>query len=339
MQVIKEGSVRVDLLGGTLDIEPIYLILREAVTLNFATNLKARVKIKQSSKAGLTIHSLDYDKCYHFTEEELSEDRLFSQSQYFKEMTFVLQILYFFKVTSGLELELSSGAPPGSGLGGSSAMGVTLFQALCEWKDIYLRPIEIVQKVKSIEARILNQGMPGFQDYFPALLGGVLAIKGQEGEIKWEQLFSEELKFFLEKHLYLVYSGQSRESGINNWEVYKSFFDQDQYVRDGLQTIATLSAQAFIAIKNKKWKDVLHLICLEGLEREKLFPEIKTQRIQKFQDAFADDSRFLGLKMCGAGGGGCFIVVHDQLDENKINNMAVEFGMEVLPLKIENPIS
>ena len=39
-----EGSVRVDLLGGTLDLNPINLILPNVVTLNLATSLKAKVK-------------------------------------------------------------------------------------------------------------------------------------------------------------------------------------------------------------------------------------------------------------------------------------------------------
>jgi D-glycero-alpha-D-manno-heptose-7-phosphate kinase len=45
MQVTSEGSVRVDLVGGTIDLEPINLILPNVVTLNVATSLKAKVEL------------------------------------------------------------------------------------------------------------------------------------------------------------------------------------------------------------------------------------------------------------------------------------------------------
>ena len=50
-----EGSVRVDLLGGTLDLVPINLILPNVVTLNLATSLKAKV----------TISPIDFDEPKH----------------------------------------------------------------------------------------------------------------------------------------------------------------------------------------------------------------------------------------------------------------------------------
>ena len=57
-----EGSVRVDLLGGTLDIAPINLILKKALTLNLATSLKAKVDIfpLEREEEGVEIHSKDY---------------------------------------------------------------------------------------------------------------------------------------------------------------------------------------------------------------------------------------------------------------------------------------
>ena len=55
-----EGSVRVDLLGGTLDLEPINLILSNVVTLNVATSLKAKVQLEQMNFEGVQIISKDY---------------------------------------------------------------------------------------------------------------------------------------------------------------------------------------------------------------------------------------------------------------------------------------
>ena len=337
MQVTNQGSVRVDLVGGTLDIEPINLIIKNVVTLNVATGLKASVTLSKIAFNGIEIHSADYNKTYKYESADLTEDRVVYDGEY-AEMSFVLQILRLFNINSGLKLELASGAPAGSGLGGSSAMGVTLYRALCNFTGHNYDRHTAVVRVKAVESRILNQGMAGYQDYFPALTGGVLAIRGMEGEIKVEQLYSDELKNVLEAHLTLISSKQSRASGINNWEVYKAFFDKKPEVVNGLTRIAEISHATYLAIKERKWDEMLQNIALEGLEREKLFPGISTDKIRQFTAELRQDGNVIGLKMCGAGGGGCFILVHKGLDPNVIEAKVRAHGMEILPFKVEAPL-
>lgn len=337
MQVTNQGSVRVDLVGGTLDIEPINLIIKNVVTLNVATGLKASVTLSKIAFNGIEIHSKDYNKSYKYEAADLTEDRVVYKNEY-AEMSFVLQILRLFNINSGLKLELASGAPAGSGLGGSSAMGVTLYRALCNFTGHNYDRHTAVVRVKAVESRILNQGMAGYQDYFPALTGGVLAVRGVEGEIKVEQLYSDELKNVLEAHLTLISSGQSRASGINNWEVYKAFFDKKPEVVQGLTRIAEISHATYLAIKDRQWDEMLQNIALEGLEREKLFPGITTEKIRLFTAELKKEGNVLGLKMCGAGGGGCFILVHKGLDPNLIETKVRAHGMEILPFKVEAPL-
>src|SRR5690606_15257185 len=102
MQVTNTGSVRVDLVGGTLDIEPINLIIKNVVTLNVATGLKASVKLTRTAFDGVEIHSADYKKDYRWTSAELTEDRVV-YSRDFGEMTFVLQILRLFNINSHIK--------------------------------------------------------------------------------------------------------------------------------------------------------------------------------------------------------------------------------------------
>ncbi|MBD63952.1 MAG: hypothetical protein CME62_01995 [Halobacteriovoraceae bacterium] len=337
MRVTKEGSVRVDLVGGTLDLEPINLILPHVVTLNVATSLKARVVIETHDASELIIVSSDYNKTYTYTPEQLNERDVVYSSKY-EEMAFVLQILLLFDIKGGLKITLSSGAPAGSGLGGSSAMGVTLFSALCELQGSQLDKHEIVQKVKGVEARILNQGVAGYQDYYPALTGGVLALKGSPGEIQCEQLYSNDLTEFLESHLTLVYSGLSRNSGINNWEVYKGFFDNVFHVRSGLQRISEISQQFYQNLKNKNYPSLLQLIGEEGEARKQLAPGIVPQKVQEFQSQLSEQGNCYGIKMCGAGGGGCFIISHAKEKANEVKEFAVEFDFRPLEFKIQSPL-
>lgn len=337
MRVTKSGSVRVDLVGGTLDLDPINLILPNVVTLNVATSLKAEVEIEKSESAEINIFSEDYSKEYKVALSELTFENLY-ESRRFKEMTFLLQIIDYFKIDHGLNIKLKSGAPAGSGLGGSSAMGVTFFSALCELlnKDISL--IDKIAIVKAIEARILGQGVTGYQDYYPALTGGVLGLVSKPGHIEVDQLYSSELSSFLEEHITLIFSGISRDSGINNWDVYKAFFDGKDSVRKSMRDIASISFDTYNAIKEKKFHSILKMIADEGKVREQLSINIVPSRVRDFYSSISDKEGVIGMKMCGAGGGGCFIVTHERGLNTFIEEHAMSADFRVLSFKVDRPI-
>lgn len=332
MQINNLGSVRVDLVGGTLDLEPINLIVPNVVTLNVATSLKAEVVIEGNESEELRVFSKDYDKDYCYALSDLREENFFDD-QFFQEMNFIAQIIAFFKPKKGLDIRLRSGAPAGSGLGGSSAMGVTLFKGLLKYYQQDLDTHEIVRIVKGIEGRILNKGVPGYQDYYPALTGGVLGLRGLPGGIGFEQLYSLELKDFLEKNFVLAYSGISRHSGINNWEVYKAFFDGDHQVRRGLGEIAKISFKLYQKIKAQDFSEVPSLVSQEGALREELFTGITPVEVKEVISILTEKQLATGYKMCGAGGGGCFLIAgtkHQEIEEilSKNNMKRLDFTIE-----------
>lgn len=337
MQVTSEGSVRVDLVGGTLDLEPINLILPNVVTLNVATSLKAKVTLEKTNLEQIEIISSDYNKNYIFKSKDITDQNLY-YSDHFKEMSFVLQVLDLFEVRSGLRITLSSGAPAGSGLGGSSAMGMTLYKAMAKLSGLSVEVHSAVQKVKGVEGRILNQGVPGYQDYYPAMLGGVLCLRGVPGAIKFEQLYSEELSQFLQDHITLVYSGISRNSGINNWDVYKGFFDGVSATRMGLSEIAQISFKTYMAIKNSNFNEILNLIGLEGESRKSLAPGILPDQVEALSEKLSEENLIQGIKMCGAGGGGCFILTHQKENKLQVEKITKSHGMEILDFQIEKPL-
>lgn len=329
------GSVRVDLLGGTIDLNPINLILPNVVTLNLATSLKAKITLSEIDYDGLEIVSKDYGSTDHFKSSEFSAENFLNG--HFGKLSFVAQIFDLFKLHRGLRVELESGSPPGAGLGGSSAMGVTIFHALCDWTKKPLNKIEAIQKVNGLEGRILDSGPAGYQDYYPALFGGVLALLPKPGEIEVQQLFTPELKTALESELTLVYSGDTRLSGINNWEVYKAFFNKEAHVRAGLLKIAELSDGAYQAILRRDYNELTKLIAEEGSERKKLFPGIMTPSMNKLQETL--DSRIYGIKVCGAGGGGCFLVAHDKKEKSHVVEAIRAANMTELPFIVEAPLN
>lgn len=331
--IVEEGSVRVDLLGGTLDLNPINLILPHVVTLNLATSLKAKVKISEIDFDGVEIHSHDYHSTHQFESGIFTEEHL--RQGTFGPLTFIARLLHLFKIDRGVKIELESGSPPGAGLGGSSAMGVTTFKALTRFLDLPFDKMDAFTRVNSIEAMILDSGPAGYQDYFPALYGGVLAIRPHLGSIDVEQIYTDTLKEYLEDHVTLVYSGETRMSGINNWEVYKAFFNKDADVRRGLQKISELSYDAYLSIKSKDYKKIRVLIKEEGEERRKLFPYILTPQMNALYEELPKD---MGMKVCGAGGGGCFLILHEKDARQKVNELIQKYQMHKMEFKVEKPL-
>jgi D-glycero-alpha-D-manno-heptose-7-phosphate kinase len=330
------GSVRVDLLGGTLDLNPINLILPDVVTLNLATSLKARVVVGPLDFDGVEIISRDYDSIVRFHSRDFTPENL--RNNFFGNMTFIVHLLNLFGIHKEVRLELESGSPPGAGLGGSSAMGVTCYSALSQYLNVEFDKVDAISKVNAIEARILDCGPAGYQDYYPAMFGGVLGLIAAPGRVIVEQLYSEELKNVLESHLTLVYSGETRLSGINNWEVYKAFFNKDIAVRAGLLKIASLSSLALSAIHKNNFNELIDLIALEGEERRKLFPGILTPAMEELYSSLKGAGGHLGMKVCGAGGGGCFLLTHKPTDRPLVDNLIEKFQMKKLEFNVEKPL-
>jgi D-glycero-alpha-D-manno-heptose-7-phosphate kinase len=333
----EEGSVRIDLLGGTLDLEPINLILKDVYTLNLATSLKAEVNIEKTDFDGVEIISLDYDSQTKFSVKDFTEEKL--RGDFFGPLRFVATILFHLNCVTNIKMTLKSGSPAGAGLGGSSSMGVTLYKAVAKYKgEVHTRE-DIIAEVKKIEAKDLVCGPTGYQDYYPALYGGVLALKPGIAGVEVEQLYSDELKSYIEDHVTLVFSGQTRLSGINNWEVYKSFFDGDAKTKQGLQAIADLSYKALLAIKSNEYDKFLSYIKEEGSERTKLFPGILTDEMMLFLEEAKKINTDVGMKVCGAGGGGCFIVIHPPEVSKKLESLIEKSKMTKLSFRVDRPLS
>lgn len=337
MKVTNEGSVRVDLLGGTLDLDPIGAILPSAFTLNAATSLRAKVVLEESERDGVEICSQDYGEKTFFPSSEWEKEQI--SETVFGKFTFIALIVHFFKRTQHLKITLESGSPPGAGLGGSSAMGITLFNALSKYTQRSFSREKALSIVKNMEAKILGKGPTGYQDYYPALYGGVLALHPSFEGVEVEQLYSKELALALEEKMTLVFSGQARLSGINNWEVYKSFFDGDKKVRKGLEEIAELSKNAYMAIKNKNFLELFDLMAREGEKRIKLFPGICPPEMSKFFKGLSERYEGIGQKICGAGGGGCFLLIHQKNDTKAIHQAVLETGrMNTMVFNIVPPL-
>src|SRR5216683_65515 len=141
---------------------------------------------------------------------------------------------------AAIRITTRTDAPRGSGLGGSSALSITLVRALSE---IAGQPIEgenLILLVRDLETRLI--GVPaGIQDYYPPVFGGLAALHLEPGTPVRHPIpisISD-----LASHMLLHYTGVAHFSGTNNWEMYKRQIEGKKKVQRGLAKIAATSAE------------------------------------------------------------------------------------------------
>ncbi len=286
------APARIDLAGGTLDIWPLcHLLKRPALTVNLAIDLRAHVRAEPRSDGQLKIVSEDKDETVRMPVDAITHERL----------ALATRMAEWFGPGDGLTITMRSTVPPGAGLGGSSALAVALAGALGrlsgkEWNR------EVVQ---NIETKVLFTPT-GYQDYYPPLFGGVSRLLATPAGVRVDPI--EGGVAFLKKHLLLVDTRIEHHSGLTNWEVVRRFLDGDATVRAALDEIAEVSAAMATAIEQRDLAGLAEALNNEWALRRRLSPVVTNERI----DAMVEQARHRGAraaKICGAGGGGCLVLV------------------------------
>jgi D-glycero-alpha-D-manno-heptose-7-phosphate kinase len=323
--VLIESSAptRIDLAGGTLDIWPLYLFHDGAQTINAAISLRARCTIQPRAERGLTIVSDD-------TGVRVDVDH-WSELRDNHDLTLLGRLLHYFKGDS-LELHTSSESPLGAGIAGSSAMNIAVCGALIAWTGRPRRDEEIMQIAQNVEAQAIDVPT-GVQDYRPALYGGISAVELGVDGIRRVALpvAAQEL----ERRLVLAYTGATRNSGINNWEVTKRHIDGDDNVRQRFARIRDIAVSMRAALERRDWKEVGRQIAEEWDNRKGLAPGVATPEIERMLDA-ARAAGAYGGKVCGAGGGGCLFCLGEPERVPAIRDAIAANGGRVLDFNIES---
>jgi D-glycero-alpha-D-manno-heptose-7-phosphate kinase len=287
-----QAPSRVDLAGGSLDLWPIGVIVEDAVTVNCAINLYARVDARKTK-----------DRFIHFESEDYAIEYNFKKGNPAGALPLLEKLCSHYGVTEGWSISVRSDFPAGSGLGGSSAVSIALARALLEIKEAKENQLRTVDVCRDLEAR--NLGIPtGVQDFWPSVLGGILAIHYRPGGDDIESLGN--VFPFLGERLVVAFTGQSHFSAENNFELYKAFLEGKKDVVKAMHNVARASMGVYKALKNNDFDEAGKMMLEEWENRKKLSAKITTPKMEELQKA-AVEAGALGVKGCGAGGGGAMV--------------------------------
>ncbi len=286
------APARVDLGGGSLDLWPIGVIIKDSLTVNCAMNLFARVEARRIKGKHLRLISEDFGFKYDFHPQNPPN-----------KMPLVEEICSHYGVTEGWEISLRSDFPSGSGLGGSSAISVALAKALLAIKEQKEDVLRTVYTLRDLEAR--NLKIPtGVQDFLPPIFGGALAIHYKLG---YEDIESLGQVFpFLNERIVVAYTQKSHISSDTNYQLYRSFLDGDKKVVKAMENIAEATKGIYKSLKDGDFEKAGEEMLQEWQNRKKLSPKISTKKMEEIEKASLKAGA-LGVKGCGAAGGGSMV--------------------------------
>ncbi|HKD83780.1 MAG TPA: hypothetical protein VKB58_03445 [Terriglobales bacterium] len=300
--IVTTAPCRADLAGGTIDIWPLYLFHPGAVSVNIALDIRTACSIRPADGREIVLRSHDTGREGRFA----SFEDLLAAGWY--EHPLAAYLVRFFRPDGGFVLDTYSDSPAGAGISGSSALMIATSAALARFagREIEIEEIRVI--AQNVEAQLIRVPT-GCQDYYPAMYGGVSAIHLQADGIRWERidLPPDEVN----RRFALFYTGAPRQSGINNWEVFKQHINGEKQVIANFAEISRIAQAMRNALAMQDWDRVGQLINDEWTLRRTNAPGIATPQIDMLIE-IAKRNGARAAKVCGAGGGGCVIALVEE---------------------------
>jgi D-glycero-alpha-D-manno-heptose-7-phosphate kinase len=319
------APLRISFAGGGTDVSP-YREERGGAVLCATVNRWVHATLIPGGDR-LSVESVDYDVSVSY---ELDQEMVFDgQLDVAKAALAYFRREYGFQ--EGLTVRLHSGAPPGSGLGSSSAMVVALTGVLAAHLNINMDPYMVAETATVIERE--EAGIKGGQqDQYAIAFGGFNFIEFEHGRAVVDPLrLRIETTYELEYGLAFAYVG-----GQSSWD---DIIDRqvENFVQRRPDAVAAMDRTKELAYAMKRallLGDIPafgSLLDEAWLAKKRMADGITTPRIDAVYDA-AKRAGALGGKLSGAGGGGFMFFVVDPESRFAVQDALKNQGADVVSL-------
>ena len=295
-----KAPLRISFAGGGTDVSP-YADERGGLVLNATIDKYAYATLQRTKDQAITIKSLDY---HTIAKYDLDQPLVYDgQLDLVKAAIRRLNVEARNRTQDGFRLFLHTDAPPGSGLGSSSAVVVAIIGAFLQWFHLPLTSYEIASMAYEIER--IDLGIKGGrQDQYAAAFGGFNLIEFQGDRVVVNPLrIPPEILNELHYSLMLFYTGGTRLSANIIDSQTQGFLQRETEVvkaMDELKKLATEIKNALLRGNLEKFGTLLHEA---WINKKKMATSITNPLI----DELYEQARLLGAlggKISGAGGGG-----------------------------------
>lgn len=229
---------------------------------------------------------------------------------------------------SGYDLFLHTNAPPGSGLGSSSAVMVALIGLLKEFHQMPLTDYEIAQLAYVVERE--DVGIKGgLQDQYAATFGGFNFIEFHADHVVVNPLrIPEDVIHELEHNMLLCYTGRTRTGDHIIDDQTRRFEGRDEKALQGLRMQKELAVEMKNALLQRRLAEFGDLLGTAWRYKKQMSPHITTTFIDEAYEVALKHGA-LGGKVTGAGGGGYMLFFCPFQRKHRVADALIAMGGEV----------
>ena len=324
MIIRSKAPLRLGLAGGGTDVSP-YADLHGGSILNATINLYAHTTIipRDNGKIYLEAQDIDVSETVDSAEVIDTSGKLGLLKGVYNRI-----VKDFVKKPLSFEIYTRVDAPPGSGLGSSSTLVVSIIGAFAEWCNIPLGEYDIAHLAYEIER--VDLGLAGGrQDQYAATFGGFNFMEFYKEDkvivnpLRLKQRYAAEL----EHNLVLFYMGTNRESASIIEEQTNNIKNRDELAIEATHKLKTQSMKMKEAILMGKTDDIGQVMHDGWESKKKMAQGISNPEIDKIY-ATAMQNGATGGKISGAGGGGYFFFYCPAVSRTKLIKSLEPFGIE-----------
>lgn len=333
MLIRAKAPLRISFAGGGTDIPP-FPQQEGGCVLSATINRYAYGTLRPRQDRQICIESLDFGLSVSYS----VEDKLVYDGKLDLVKAAILKLGG--EKLSGFDLFLHSDAPPGSGLGASSAMMVVLVGLLKEFKNLPLTDYEIADLAYIIERKELGiQG--GLQDQYASTFGGFNYIEFLPDRVVVNPLkLSPDIINELQYNSLLCYTGQTRLSARIIEDQVQRYERGEVETLQALREIKRLTVEMKNALLRRELNEFGELLHQEWQYKKKLSPRISTPELDELYE-IARQEGAIGGKITGAGGGG-YMLLYCRFDKKhkvaeklkKLGCIITDFAFEPLGLQL-----
>jgi D-glycero-alpha-D-manno-heptose-7-phosphate kinase len=325
------APLRLSFCGGGTDVPP-YCDERGGVVLSATINRYATATVVPGGQS-FTVQSIDYDQSISYGVQD--------SFVYDGQLDLAKGVIDHFRrhdgLAVGLEVTLHNDAPPGSGLGSSSAITVALVAAIVEVQRRVIDDYQLADLAYRIERQEVGiKG--GKQDQYATAFGGFNLIEFQPGGtvLVMPLRLRPETLWELEHSLVFAYVGgghvtdQIIETQVRNYETRRI---EVLHAMDRLKVLTHEMKRALLVGDLREFGALLHLA---WESKRQMASGITTPAIDELYESVMRAGA-LGGKISGAGGGGFMMVVCDPLRRYAVQEALRKAGSQIVSLTFVEP--
>jgi D-glycero-alpha-D-manno-heptose-7-phosphate kinase len=311
------APLRISFVGGGTDF-PHYYERHGGAVLSATIDHAAHVRVSPRADRQVRIRSLDLG---HLVEYHLEQG-----PDYDGVMDLPKAAIERMGVRTGIDVDIASDAPPGSGLGGSSALVSACVGALAMLTERSISRRGVAELAYAIEREDLGIA-GGWQDQYAAAFGGFNLLEFADDGVTVAPLeLSPEAIAELRARLMLCYTGHVRtDLGLIDTQI-RMYEEGREDTIVGMKQLHAMAYEMRYEIEAGNLER-LGALLREAFESKKLMnPHVSEGTPVDRLLAVASDAGASGGKICGAGGGG-YVLLACRRDRQPAVRTALEaFG-------------